>query len=608
MNGSTHNPLQRKLLIVLAFVAGAFVVHALALGNPFLIDDHSAIEQHPDVQDVSGVFRLWTHHYWEGSPSLDDQLYRPITVFSFWLSQRLTPDSPTGFRVLNLLLLAGIALSVMSWLKRYTGPLPALIAGVLFLVHPANTEAVNHLVGRADLLAVLGIVGFLAVQAGAQQHGWTWPRIAGAALLALIALGSKESGLALVPCAIAQWWVGTNRVKLNHAALAPSPSEGEGWGEGRPSDSQEHGTHTTAPDPPPNPLPPSREGEPETAMHFVKNKCQTARGVCPKRALFLALFLPAAAYLAARLAVVGLPAGYPPATDDLTGNPLRGMGFFERLPEVFAVAWWYLEQAVKPDTTYNHTPSPNMIGPWRLASIVGSVVCVMLTASVIGGLRRRNPWVIPGVLFLIHMLIVGHLLTVTGAYTANRLTIATNAAVAMVAGYFLFLLLTILPRHRKLVVIGAIVFALSFAFQTARANRAWSSELARMHADVQADPEDPIALYWLGQAQLPYDTDAAVSHLRRAHALAPQSNQAASALADAQLATGDDRAAWKLYDQLLARNAPLTDQQRAYAAMAAFNTERYGRARSLLRRLPTELAGPIEQALQAVSEDRPPND
>ena len=41
----------------------------------------------------------------------------------------------------------------------------------MLVAHPANTEAINHLVGRADLLAVLGIVAFLYLQRRAQEEG-----------------------------------------------------------------------------------------------------------------------------------------------------------------------------------------------------------------------------------------------------------------------------------------------------------------------------------------------------------------------------------------------------------------------------------------------------
>ncbi|MEM9416717.1 MAG: hypothetical protein AAGA29_14755 [Planctomycetota bacterium] len=592
MTAPPNKPLQRQALIALAFIVAAFLIHALAINNPFLIDDHSAIKQHPDVQEVAGGLRLWTHHYWQGSPSLDDQLYRPVTVFSFWLSQRLTPDSAAGFRALNIFLLAAIALCVVSWLKRYTGPLPALLAGALFLVHPANTEAINHLVGRADLLAVVGVVGFLALQARAQEQGWSYPAIAGAAAFALIALGSKESGLALIPCVIAQGWIGTR----DTSSTTPTPSS-----------CRKAGVQATD------------EANPRLAAEASataqdadkRSTCQTARGVCPKRALFLALFLPAALYLAARLAVVGLPAGYAPATDDLTGNPLRGVGFVERIDSVAHVAGWYTKQLIWPSTTYNHTPGfyfrpelvqrpyPTRWGPGILM-LLGGAVYVWLVTAIARKWKKRSTVLAPIIFFLAHLIIVGHLLTVTGAYAANRLTLATTAAGAMLLGLFIAALMKKTTVMRSAIAIVMLAVVLAFAFLTARANRAWSSELARMHADVQADDEDPIALYWLGQAQLDYDTDAAVSHLKRAHALAPQSNQAAAALADALLATGDDRAAWRLYDKLLTHNAPLLDQQRTNAAMAAFNTGRYEQAQTILRSLPDDLARPIREALEQV--------
>lgn len=197
----------------------ALALYANAIENPFLSDDKRIVVANPTVSDPSfaGLWRLWTVDYWTGvyedgetwELSEDRNLYRPVTVLSYWINSVVTGISPAGFRFVNLLLHVTAAWIVGLWCARWFDVKAGWIASGIVLLHPVATDVVNRIVGRADILSIVGVAGFLLVQRTAQTTGWTGRRIALAALTTLVALGSKESGAALLPLAALQVWLGS---------------------------------------------------------------------------------------------------------------------------------------------------------------------------------------------------------------------------------------------------------------------------------------------------------------------------------------------------------------------------------------------------------------
>jgi len=202
----------------LVAVAVALALYANALGNPFLGDDLLAVVQNPTVArpSAAGLAALWTTDYWRGvdpagrptEMSTDRNLYRPVTVLSFWLNAWVAGVDAPAFRVVNVVLHALAAWLVGVLCRRWGAGRGALAAAAVVLLHPVATDVVNRIVGRADVLALAGIAGFLVVQRGGDRGGWTWARAAAAAVLAAVALGAKESGIVLVPLALLQAWLG----------------------------------------------------------------------------------------------------------------------------------------------------------------------------------------------------------------------------------------------------------------------------------------------------------------------------------------------------------------------------------------------------------------
>lgn len=80
---------------------------------------------------------------------------RPLTYFTFWLNYRISGADPLSYHVVGLALHIGCALLVLAVLKGYLAPPAALIAALLFAVHPIQTEAVAYVFARATVLSTL---------------------------------------------------------------------------------------------------------------------------------------------------------------------------------------------------------------------------------------------------------------------------------------------------------------------------------------------------------------------------------------------------------------------------------------------------------------------
>lgn len=178
-----------------AVAACAVVVYLGALWNRFAVDDLPIIVLNPLVADATGIWRTFAAPYWP--PDLGGHMYRPLVIATYALDRLV--DGTAWFHAVNLLWHAGVAVAVSALVRRWADTSGALVAGLLFAVHPVHVEAVANVVGRAELMAALFTV--LAVYAAVvrQSVGWS------AAALGL-GLLSKENA-AVAPALIGLAWM-----------------------------------------------------------------------------------------------------------------------------------------------------------------------------------------------------------------------------------------------------------------------------------------------------------------------------------------------------------------------------------------------------------------
>lgn len=219
------------------------------LSNPFIRDDATLILRNPLVQQPGRALEVFTTGYWAPFYLLGeahDLLYRPLTIFSFVLNHAAGGNAPEGYRAVNLFLHALTSVGVF-WLGRRFGLGQAAsgAAAVLFAAHPIHTEVVNDMVGRADLMATVGVLGGMALLLGGALPGMApipsspgrggakavpprapaeTPRVPvlGASTLFLLALMAKEVGAALLGWAVLWWaWCRWGREKGGAPAGRP---------------------------------------------------------------------------------------------------------------------------------------------------------------------------------------------------------------------------------------------------------------------------------------------------------------------------------------------------------------------------------------------------
>ena len=122
------------------------LVYANSLDLQFCFDDVAAIEENNDLRPNSSWFNLLQNDFW--GVAMDDRdshkSYRPLTVATFRLNYMLHELEPLGYHLVNVLLHSGVCyLYVLLCGVVFNEVWPALIAGLLFAVHPIHTEAVS---------------------------------------------------------------------------------------------------------------------------------------------------------------------------------------------------------------------------------------------------------------------------------------------------------------------------------------------------------------------------------------------------------------------------------------------------------------------------------
>jgi tetratricopeptide (TPR) repeat protein len=156
------------------------VAWANAARGPFQWDDYAVIVNNPRVHTLAG----WARAIPTG--------IRPVLALSYTL-QWIADAGPLGFHRFNLVVHALAVVLVWRFCLRLVGPVPAVVAALLFAVHPVQTEAVTYVTGRsASLTTVFYLTGLLLWPA-ARPDAWRRRLLALGAFA--VALGCKETAV-----------------------------------------------------------------------------------------------------------------------------------------------------------------------------------------------------------------------------------------------------------------------------------------------------------------------------------------------------------------------------------------------------------------------------
>ncbi len=188
--------------MAIAVVLAAVLPNLSTLGNGFVYDDEFVLLENTVVSEPGRILDTFRSSYWgslEGKATTSG--YRPMTILSYHLNHRIAGADPMPYHAVNIALNGAACLLFFLAVLSFSGNHRASwLAATIFALHSVHTEAVASIVGRAELLAAIGVFGALLVHSETVRRasGRSWVGIlgaAGVAALMLFGLLSKESAI-----------------------------------------------------------------------------------------------------------------------------------------------------------------------------------------------------------------------------------------------------------------------------------------------------------------------------------------------------------------------------------------------------------------------------
>lgn len=166
---------------------------------------------------------------------------RPVLMFTYWVNTQIAFEDPYSFHVFNvlfhcitaalILLIVRRLLTGATGLTGQTRELLAAFAGLLFLLHPAQTESVAYIAGRSESLSALFAAGAYAVFLYRPKPASPWVAACAVLVLFACAVFSKEQAIVLPALFLLTdiWWNpgrGIQAVKSNWRIYVPIAAMG----------------------------------------------------------------------------------------------------------------------------------------------------------------------------------------------------------------------------------------------------------------------------------------------------------------------------------------------------------------------------------------------
>ena len=180
----------RSLVIVLASIT--CLAYCNVTLNGFTLDDEFVYADNHFVRTLSNLPRLFDPAFFQYS---NEDGYRPVCTVTYFLDAALWRTWPGGPHLVNLTLHIVVVCLLFRVFRRLTGHEWAAFVGAgLFALHPMQTETVNCISYREDLLAgVFLTTSWLLYKRSEPGRYWLWVPLAWTAYL--LALFSNETAV-----------------------------------------------------------------------------------------------------------------------------------------------------------------------------------------------------------------------------------------------------------------------------------------------------------------------------------------------------------------------------------------------------------------------------
>jgi tetratricopeptide (TPR) repeat protein len=182
-------------LVILIVTLLAF--SPLIFGGQFFWDDYDLAISNPAIHASNGLYTIWF------TRALPD--YFPLTSSLFWIEWRaFGPGVPGGYHLVNVLLHAGTAILLWRVLRALRIP-GALLAALLFALHPVNAESPAWIAEGKNTLCLCLAMASLLLWVRSERSG-RWPLYVGSLVLFVLALLAKTAVVMLPVALLAILW------------------------------------------------------------------------------------------------------------------------------------------------------------------------------------------------------------------------------------------------------------------------------------------------------------------------------------------------------------------------------------------------------------------
>lgn len=144
----------RLTSVFLVYVLGGFLLYASALDSVFTYDDVHQITQNPSIRSLTSIPAFFTVSTAASRSPAEAQHYRPLLLSTFAVNYWLGGLNPLSYHLVNLAFHIGSAFLVFLIANSMLVSLfPGLVAGLVMLAHPFNSEVVNYVTARSSVMA-----------------------------------------------------------------------------------------------------------------------------------------------------------------------------------------------------------------------------------------------------------------------------------------------------------------------------------------------------------------------------------------------------------------------------------------------------------------------
>jgi len=143
----------KSLWLIFLLILISFSTYAFNLNNPLFWDDDEWIKGNVFVHSFSFLKEIFTQNV-EAGFGLNSNYYRPLLLLSFAVNYVIQGVWPFGYHLLSNGIHITNGILVFILLSSFIGSRASFIASLLFLIHPAQTEAVAYISGRGDPMSV----------------------------------------------------------------------------------------------------------------------------------------------------------------------------------------------------------------------------------------------------------------------------------------------------------------------------------------------------------------------------------------------------------------------------------------------------------------------